>query len=57
MILNKPYNTPIKQLQHIIANMPNIQEFIKNSHTTAYHLNHHNPLIRNTGKYDVTSYY
>ena len=49
IILNKLYDTPIKKL-HATANIPTIQEYIQNSFTTAYHLNHHNPLS-NTRKY------
>ena len=54
IIFNKLYDTLIRKWQ-AIANIPTIQKYINNSLTTAYHPNHHNPLISNIGKYDVTN--
>ena len=40
IILNKPYDTPIKHL-HDTANIPIITEYIKHSLTQAYNPDHH----------------
>ena len=51
IILNKPYDTPIKLL-HQLANIPTIKNFIHNS-TDAYHPNHENHPIRTIGDYQI----
>ena len=50
IILDKPYDTPIRVL-HEIANIQTIQDYIANSLKTAYHTEHQNPLISQTGNY------
>lgn len=52
IILNKPFDTPIKLL-HQLANIPTIKDFIVNSIASAYHPNHENHLIRTTGNYQI----
>ena len=50
IILNKSYDTPICVLYEI-TNIQIIQDYIANSLKTAYHTEHQNPLISQTGSY------
>ena len=53
IILNKLYDTPIKTL-HKIANNTNHQK-LHTELSKAYNTNHPNPLIRNTGNYQIVN--
>ena len=52
IILNKPRDTRILTL-HKIARIPTVQEYIRESISRAYNYTHTNPLIAETGNYDI----
>ena len=52
IILNKPRDTPIEEL-HKLANIQKIREYINESVNRTYNNAHDNPLISNTGNYEV----
>lgn len=54
IILNKPYDSPIKTL-HSITNITIIKEFIQNLLIKAYNSNHPNPFVKSTGNYETTN--
>ena len=52
IILNKQRDTPAALL-HQMANIPTIEQFIRNSVQKAYDFSHLNPFIRGTGNYSI----